>query len=273
MRYLTHVLILSAGLWALPALANEPKDGEEHDRPGREMREKMLKEHDKDGDGKLSDEERKAAKEAMRERMKKEFDKDGDGKLNDEERQKMRAAMHEKFGKGKGGGRDDGKKGRKDGRDRRGPDFRPDGPPGPRGHGGPPLPSPEKMFNKFDEDKNDSLSRDEFKKMTRFVHEHLRMGPPPRLPGWDGGRRDFRGPGPGGRGPEFRRPDGPPRDGDGPRAFRREGGPRGDRPGPPNFERRPGDRDRDERPDRPRDRDRDGGDRDDDSEKAADESV
>ena len=61
------------------------------------MREKMLKEHDKDGDGKLSDEERKAAHEARHERMVKEFDKDGDGKLSDEEREKMRESMREQI--------------------------------------------------------------------------------------------------------------------------------------------------------------------------------
>ena len=44
---------------------------------------RMLKEHDKDGDGKLSDEERKAAHDAQRmSKMVKEFDKDGDGKLS-----------------------------------------------------------------------------------------------------------------------------------------------------------------------------------------------
>jgi Ca2+-binding EF-hand superfamily protein len=268
MRYLTLTMILAAGLWAAPAMAEESKDGEKGDRQRDEIREQMLKEHDKDGDGKLSDDERKAAKQAMHERMVKEFDKDGDGKLSEDERQKMRESMHEKFGKGKkDGDRGAGKKGKKEPGDRRGPGFRPDRPRGPRGPGGPPLPSPEEMFEKFDEDKNDSLSRDEFKKMTAFVHEHRPMGPPPRGPE---GRRDFRGHGPDGRGPEFRRPDGP-RDGDGQRDFRREGGPRGDRPGPGNFDRRRGDREG--RPDRPRDGERDDDGPGDEAEKAEDESV
>ena len=57
---------------------------------------------DKDGDGKLSDEERKAMMEEMQKRrpnvgpqfqeMMKKFDKDGDGKLSDEERKAMREA-------------------------------------------------------------------------------------------------------------------------------------------------------------------------------------
>jgi hypothetical protein len=63
-----------------------------------------IKEFDKDGDGKLSDEEAKAMREAMQARraeaQKKEleeFDKDKDGKLSDEERkaaQEAREAKH-----------------------------------------------------------------------------------------------------------------------------------------------------------------------------------
>jgi hypothetical protein len=64
----------------------------------------VLKEFDKDGDGKLSDDERKAMREAMqaraeerRQEMIKKYDKDGDGKLSEEERKTMmeeqRAAM------------------------------------------------------------------------------------------------------------------------------------------------------------------------------------
>ncbi|HRT29979.1 MAG TPA: hypothetical protein P5527_09305, partial [Kiritimatiellia bacterium] len=67
-----------------------------------EFRKAREKQFDKDGDGKLNDEERKAMMEEMQkrrpnagpqfqERMK-QFDKDGDGKLNDEERKAMREA-------------------------------------------------------------------------------------------------------------------------------------------------------------------------------------
>jgi hypothetical protein len=55
----------------------------------------MLKKFDKDGDGKLSEDERKAMREAIQERHKdkfKEFDKDGDGKLSKEEKEAMKAA-------------------------------------------------------------------------------------------------------------------------------------------------------------------------------------
>lgn len=58
----------------------------------------MLKKYDKDGDGKLSGEERKAA-------MIKKFDKDGDGKLNDDEKQAMREEMRKRGGRGDRPGR------------------------------------------------------------------------------------------------------------------------------------------------------------------------
>jgi Ca2+-binding EF-hand superfamily protein len=67
-----------------------------------EFRKTREKPFDKDGDGKLNDEERKAMMEAMQKRrpnagpqfqeMMKKFDKDGDGKLNEEERKAMREA-------------------------------------------------------------------------------------------------------------------------------------------------------------------------------------
>jgi hypothetical protein len=58
----------------------------------------MVKEFDKDGDGKLSDDERTAMREAMkakaeerRKEMIKKYDTDGDGKLSKEEREKAGA--------------------------------------------------------------------------------------------------------------------------------------------------------------------------------------
>ncbi len=49
----------------------------------------MLKKFDKDGDGKLSTEERKALMKSRKAEMLKKFDKDGDGKLSAEERKAM----------------------------------------------------------------------------------------------------------------------------------------------------------------------------------------
>ena len=71
-------------------------------------REEILKKFDKDGDGKLSQEERQAMREdrkaeieARHADMIKKFDKDGDGKLSDEER----AAMPQRpMRPGRGGG-------------------------------------------------------------------------------------------------------------------------------------------------------------------------
>jgi Ca2+-binding EF-hand superfamily protein len=67
------------------------------ERPKREIPPEVIKKFDKDGDGKLSDEEHKAAREERKamgdkrhEEMIKKFDKDGDGKLSDEERKAAR---------------------------------------------------------------------------------------------------------------------------------------------------------------------------------------
>ena len=48
----------------------------------------MFKMFDKDGDGKLNEDERKAVGQAREAEMLKRFDKDGDGKLSEEERRK-----------------------------------------------------------------------------------------------------------------------------------------------------------------------------------------
>ena len=70
---------------------------ERPDRGPREIPTAILKKYDKDGDGKLSDEERKAMREERRaeaEKMRKanleKYDANKDGKLDQEERKKMR---------------------------------------------------------------------------------------------------------------------------------------------------------------------------------------
>ncbi|OGV70281.1 MAG: hypothetical protein A2283_00265 [Lentisphaerae bacterium RIFOXYA12_FULL_48_11] len=75
------------------------------------MNGEMLKKFDKDGDGKLSDEEKTAAKAAWDKQMLEKFDKDKDGKLSDEEKEaaknarkdEMKKKMLEKFDKDKDG--------------------------------------------------------------------------------------------------------------------------------------------------------------------------
>ena len=183
----------------------------------------------------------------MREKMLKEFDKDGDGKLSDEEREKAREKMRELRWRPKQATRGKGERGegrrREEGRGaeaRRGPEGRP-GPDGP-----PKMPKPEELFAKFDKDSDQKLSKDEFMALADYVHEH--MPPPPMAgpPGPPGGPR-FAGRGPDGppggprfegRGPDgprfrdgdgpgrrFRGPDGPPRDGERRGDFRRPDGP------------------------------------------------
>ena len=71
----------------------------------------MIKKFDKDGDGKLNEEERKAAEEARKAEMLKRFDKDGDGKISDEERKAM-----PKRGPRGGGDKPEGKGGKKGGK-------------------------------------------------------------------------------------------------------------------------------------------------------------
>ena len=93
----TPLILAGSLLLALPALAQNGPPAKGHKGPGRmspEMRQKMLEKFDKDGDGKLDEKERMAARKAMgahrmspemRKKMLEKFDKDGDGKLNEEE--------------------------------------------------------------------------------------------------------------------------------------------------------------------------------------------
>ncbi len=99
------------------------KDGDgklsedEKDAAKAAMEKQMLEKFDKDKDGKLSEEEKEAAKEARRAEMKKrmleKFDKDKDGKLSDEEKAEMKKFMDEH--KGKHGGPAEKKEGSKGG--------------------------------------------------------------------------------------------------------------------------------------------------------------
>jgi hypothetical protein len=122
MKYLISFLSISAFALSTSFVMAEsdddsspiPSQRQHHKRDGDKccdkhkgkVHQEMLKRFDKDGDGKLDDSERAAAKEAMEarkaERMKK-FDSNGDGKLDDEERENARqthkAEMMKKFDK------------------------------------------------------------------------------------------------------------------------------------------------------------------------------
>ena len=90
---------LSIGLHAKPE-----KDGKKPgSKEGRPSREEIIKKFDKDGDGKLNDEEKAELRKKMAERsgggrklppfLMKKFDKDGNGELSDEEKAEARKAM------------------------------------------------------------------------------------------------------------------------------------------------------------------------------------
>ena len=84
-----------------------------------ERQKEMLEKYDADKDGKLSKEEREKAMEERKAEMLKKFDKDGDGKLSDEERAAMPRPPRGEGGPGGPGGRrgpgGKGPKGDKDG--------------------------------------------------------------------------------------------------------------------------------------------------------------
>jgi EF hand len=93
-----HKTLITTGLLLGASLFASAQDPGPKRPPGGKLPPAILKEFDKDGDGKLSDEERKAMREAMEARMKErrkemleKYDADGDGKLSEEEIAKARA--------------------------------------------------------------------------------------------------------------------------------------------------------------------------------------
>jgi len=90
-----------------------------------DRKKEMIAKFDKDGDGTLNEEEKTAAREEMKKKMLEKFDKDGDGVLSEEERAEMRKAMPPRpggpDGKGKGKGKEKGERPAKDGGDAEAP--------------------------------------------------------------------------------------------------------------------------------------------------------
>jgi len=134
------LIVIAASLGLIGAASAE---GEKPRGEHRKLPPEIIAKFDKDGDGKLNDEERAAARsarEGMMEARKKEmlekFDTDKDGTLDDTEKAAMHEArkkmMLEKFDANKDGTLDDTEKAamRKEMGDR------PGGPRGPRGEGG-----------------------------------------------------------------------------------------------------------------------------------------
>jgi hypothetical protein len=99
-KFLTIVatVMLACGLSAKPEREGGKKGGPPEGRPSRE---EMIKKFDKDGDGKLSDDEKAELRKAMANKggrrpppqLIKKFDKDGDGKLSEDERAELRKDM------------------------------------------------------------------------------------------------------------------------------------------------------------------------------------
>ena len=146
---LSIIALALAGTLAVHAQDPAPEGGKGERRGNRQLPPAVLKEFDKDGDGKLNEEEGKAAREAMQARRAEaekkrleKYDTDKDGKLSDEERKTMRAdleakhkALVEKYDADKDGklSREEIKAARDAGEEI--PEFRPQG--GRRGPGGP----------------------------------------------------------------------------------------------------------------------------------------
>lgn len=133
-------IMVAAGCVAATSSAGEPGERQGKNR-NPERRARMLEEFDTDGDGKLSEGERATARETMRDRRGK---KKGKGEFG------QRGPKGDR--PGRGAGRDGG---RRDGGRR----------------GGPPRIDPDEIFSRFDEDNNDALSREEFRKLADHVQE------------------------------------------------------------------------------------------------------
>jgi Ca2+-binding EF-hand superfamily protein len=76
-----RLCVVSAVVFVLCIVFALPASAQDNQRRGRYQ--EFIKKYDKDGDGKLNDDERKAMRDAF---VLRRYDKDGDGKLNDEEK-------------------------------------------------------------------------------------------------------------------------------------------------------------------------------------------
>ena len=100
---LTMIALALAGTLAVQAQEPAPEGQRERRGGNRQLPAEIVKEFDKDGDGKLNDEEAKAARAAQQakreeaqKKMLEKYDADKDGKLSQEENQKMREDLQAK---------------------------------------------------------------------------------------------------------------------------------------------------------------------------------
>ena len=122
---LKNIIIAAAMAFSFNAMADDAEDvpgGKPEGRkgPGKERREEMIKKFDKDGDGKVSKEERQAAGLAKAQELIKKFDKDGDNALNAEELMEMHKGRMKKMRERRRGEGEEGRGRRGEGRGRRG---------------------------------------------------------------------------------------------------------------------------------------------------------
>lgn len=86
-------------------------EGRRGRRGPRQVPKEILEKYDKNKNGKLDEDEMKAAREARRAEFIKKFDKDGDGKLSEDEQKAARAEFQKRRGERGGGDRPRGERG------------------------------------------------------------------------------------------------------------------------------------------------------------------
>ena len=118
LKLFTAIAVL-AGLAVASGTPEEGKGKKHRDHPAIKQ---LIEKFDKDGDGKLSAEERKAAGEARKAEFLKKFDKDGDGKISADEKK----AIAEEWKKRRGS-RPEGRRPRPEGRKPHGKPGKPEG--------------------------------------------------------------------------------------------------------------------------------------------------
>lgn len=98
----TSIIIITVSLGFLGAASAKPEGRAKGSPDGHKLPAALIARFDKDGDGKLSQQEREAAKAARkntRAKILERFDTDKDGKLSEAEREVMRAEILAKFDK------------------------------------------------------------------------------------------------------------------------------------------------------------------------------
>ena len=127
LKLLAAIAVL-AGL-AMASGTPEKEKGKKHRVPPGIKQ--LIEKFDTDGDGKLSDEEKEAAREARKAEFLKKFDKDGDGELSPEERKAAGEAIRNRGRRRPSHGKPEGRPHRPHGKPERPerPEGRPEGRP------------------------------------------------------------------------------------------------------------------------------------------------